>query len=59
MTEATIGYTDNKTYCLATLPANGVCPPAQVAGPFTDSFKRHLFTSSVRLTTISGRRETP
>jgi prepilin-type N-terminal cleavage/methylation domain-containing protein len=57
--EPTLGYTDSKTYCLATLPADGVCPAASVAGPFNDGFKRHLFSTSIRLTTISGRRETP
>jgi type IV pilus assembly protein PilW len=47
--EATPGYTDNKTYALgsATLPA------------FNDHFKRHVFSTTVRLNNISGRRETP
>jgi prepilin-type N-terminal cleavage/methylation domain-containing protein len=58
-TERTLGYIDTKTYCLATLPVGGVCPGDSVAGPFNDGFKRHLFSTTVRLTTISGRRETP
>jgi type IV pilus assembly protein PilW len=28
-------------------------------GPFNDHYKRHVFSTSVRLTNISGRRETP
>jgi hypothetical protein len=28
-------------------------------GPFNDAFRRHLFTSAVRLANISGRREIP
>ncbi len=47
--DKTLGYTDTKTYRLGTtvLPA------------FKDSFKRHVFSSTVRLSNISGRRETP
>lgn len=58
-TEPTAGYTDSKTYCLATLAADGACPATSLAGPFNDGYKRHLFSTSIRLTTISGRRETP
>lgn len=58
-TEPTLGYTDTKTYCLASIPLDGVCPAASLAGPFSDGYKRHLFSTSIRLTTISGRRETP
>jgi hypothetical protein len=57
-TEPTSGYTDTKTYCLASIPASGTCPPASVLGPFNDGYKRHLFANTVRLTTVSGRRET-
>ncbi len=47
--DSTSGYTDTKTYSLgnATL------------GPFNDSFKRHVFSTTVRLVNVSGRRETP
>jgi len=50
-TEPTPGYTDTKTYTLGT----------QTLGPFTTDtgYKRHAFSSSVRFTNISGRRETP
>lgn len=58
-TEATVGYTDSKTYCMGALPVGGTCPAANVAGPFSDGFKRHLFSTTVRLTSVSGRRETP
>lgn len=45
----TPGYTDNKTYQLG----------STTLGPFNDSYKRHLFTQTVRLVNVSGRRETP
>ncbi len=47
--DATVGYADNKTYTLGTT----------ALGPFNDHYKRHVFSTSVRLTNISGRRETP
>jgi type IV pilus assembly protein PilW len=28
-------------------------------GPFNDSFKRHVFSTTVRLVNPAGRRETP
>ncbi|MEX6501647.1 PilW family protein [Pseudomonas zhanjiangensis] len=46
---ATTGYTDSKTYNLG----------ATTLGPFNDGFKRHVFSTAVRLVNISGRRETP
>jgi type IV pilus assembly protein PilW len=42
-------YVDNKTYQLG----------STTLGPFNDRYKRHLFTQTIRLTNISGRRETP
>lgn len=47
--QASPGYTDTKTYNLG-----GV-----TLGPFGDRFKRHVFTQTVRLSNIAGRRETP
>ncbi len=47
--EATVGYTDTKTYTLG----------SQTLGPFNDHYKRHVFSTTVRLPNISGRRETP
>ena len=48
--QATPGYTDTKTYAMG---------GAGTMGPFNDGFKRHLFTTTVRLVNPSGRRETP
>lgn len=48
--DASVGYTDSKTYTLGTA---GTLPA------FNDHYKRHVFSTSVRLTNISGRRETP
>lgn len=47
--DTTAGYTDTKTYTLG--------PTALPA--FGDGYKRHVFSNTVRLTNISGRRETP
>lgn len=47
--EATPGYTDTKTYNLGSV----------TRGPFNDGFKRHVFSTTVRLANVSGRRETP
>lgn len=47
--ETTPGYTDVKTYTLS----------ATTLGPFNDRYKRHVFSTMVRLTNISARRETP
>ena len=47
--EVTRGYIDTKTYSLGNT----------TLGPFNDGFKRHVFTTSVRLTNVSTRRETP
>jgi len=47
--ETTQGYTDTKTYSLGTT----------TLGPFNDNYKRHVFSSAVRLINVSGRRETP
>lgn len=51
----TPGYTDGKSYCLASSCAS----PADRVGPFNDGYKRHLFTQTVRLVNVSSRRETP
>ena len=47
--EATAGYTDSKTYSLGSLDV----------AAFNDSFKRHVFSTTVRLNNVAGRRETP
>jgi type IV pilus assembly protein PilW len=48
--EPTPGYVDTKTYTLGSAPA---------IGPFDDGFKRHVYTTTVRLPNVSGRRERP
>ena len=57
--EASPGYRDGKSYCLASYQADGSCPAASLTAASNDGYKRHLFSTTVRLTTISGRRETP
>lgn len=47
--ELSPGYTDTKVYTLGSTSL----------GPFNDGFKRHVFSTTVRLTNVSGRRETP
>jgi type IV pilus assembly protein PilW len=45
----TSGYTSDKTYNLG----------STTLGPFSDNFKRHVYASTIRLTNVSNRRETP
>lgn len=47
----TQGYRDTKTYTLGLTFAGAV----NVFGPFNDSFKRHVYTSSARLNNPAGR----
>jgi len=47
--EETPGYTDSKSYTLGGVAVTGL----------TGGFKRHVFSSSMRLVNVSGRRETP
>ncbi|SFP99950.1 Type IV Pilus-assembly protein W [Geopseudomonas sagittaria] len=47
--EPSRGHVDTKTYTLG----------STTLGPFNDGFKRHVFSSTVRLNNVSGRRETP
>ena len=47
--EPTPGYTDNKTYRLG----------ATTVAAANDNYKRHVFSSTIRLVNPSGRRETP
>lgn len=57
--DRTPGYTDTKTYCIGQLNLDGSCPAAAQVAAANDNYQRHLFTTSVRLINISGRRETP
>jgi len=52
-------YVDTRTYCLGETAADGSCPAQNLVAAANDHYKRHLFTSSMRLNNISGRRETP
>lgn len=47
--EESPGYTDTKSYNLG-----GLVIPA-----FNDSFKRHVFSATMRINNVAGRRETP
>jgi type IV pilus assembly protein PilW len=49
--DATGGWTDTRTYDM------GLAKPA--AGPFKDSYKRHVYSTVARLYNGSGQRETP
>jgi type IV pilus assembly protein PilW len=65
--EPTPGYVDNKTYYLDSARATAVDPCVDSAGTVLTgtalatcrSYKRHVFSTTVRLTNISERRETP
>ncbi len=57
--DASPGYKDSKSYCLGEPDADGSCPAANTIAAANDDFKRHVFTTSMRLNNISGRRETP
>ena len=46
-----VGHTDTKTYALTSDPAD------TPAGPFNDSYKRHVYSAVVRLMNPAGRRE--
>ena len=56
--DTTPGYTDTKSYCLGEPDADGSCPAANTIAAANDQYKRHAFSTSVRLINISGRRET-
>jgi len=55
----TAGYNDTKVYCMGIPNVNGTCPNAEKVGPFNDTYKRHEFTSLVRVENPSARREAP
>lgn len=44
-----LDYTDDKSYALANT----------TLGPFNDHYKRHIYTTTVRLNNVSARRQTP
>ncbi len=53
--EPSPGYNDGKTYQLGITAAG---TPFTV-GPFNDGFRRHVYTSTIRLVNQAGRRDTP
>jgi prepilin-type N-terminal cleavage/methylation domain-containing protein len=56
--DTTPGYADTKTYCLGEPNPNGTCPAASKYTP-NDTYKRHMFITTVRIANVAGRRETP
>lgn len=48
--DETRGYTDNKTYAVG---------PGLALGPYADGFKRHVYSTTVRLPNVAGRRTRP
>jgi Tfp pilus assembly protein PilW len=52
-------YVDAKQYCLGALDSAGACPADSIVAAVNDHYKRHVFSTSVRLVNVSGRRETP
>jgi prepilin-type N-terminal cleavage/methylation domain-containing protein len=57
--EPTPGYTDSKSYCLGEPADNGTCPVANTVAAANDGYQRHVFTTSIRLANVAGRRDTP
>lgn len=57
--DTTPGYRDTKTYCLGEPDLAGNCPAASVVPAANDAYKRHVFSSTVRFTNVSARRESP
>lgn len=57
--ERTPGHLDDRTYCLGELEVDGTCAAENTIAAANDNYKRHVFATSVRLTNISARRETP
>lgn len=47
--ESSPGYLDTKTYAMGSL--------ASAAGPYNDAFKRHVYSTEVRIVNMAGRRE--
>jgi len=53
--ERSPGHTDNKTYTLGNDSAGNPI----VLGPFSDGYRRHVYTNVVRVVNPSGRRDQP
>jgi hypothetical protein len=57
--DRTPDHRDDRTYCLGERDADGGCPGENTIPAANDNYKRHVFATSVRLTNVSARRETP
>jgi prepilin-type N-terminal cleavage/methylation domain-containing protein len=57
--DRTPGHRDDRTYCLGERNPDGTCATANTIAAANDNYKRHVFSTSVRLVNISARRETP
>lgn len=57
--DRTVGHRDDRSYCLGERESDGTCAAANTIAAANDNYKRHVFSTSVRLTNISARRETP
>lgn len=61
--QETTGYEDDKEYCLESpeVDAGADCSADALFQPDADEkkYKRHLFSTTIRLVNVSGRRETP
>lgn len=57
--DRTPGHLDDRSYCLGEYDPDGTCPAANTLAAANDNYRRHVFSTSVRLVNISGRRETP
>lgn len=57
-TSLTPGYSSAKTYNLGINPVV-TTSPAVTLGPFTDSYRRHVYAAETRLVNLSGRKENP
>jgi type IV pilus assembly protein PilW len=53
-TQATAGYLDTRTY---TLGKTADMTTDNTFGPFNDTYKRHVYTTVVRMNNVAGRRE--
>ena len=52
------GYSSAKTYNLG-VDVSTPTSPAYTLGPYTDSYRRHVYAAETRLVNLSGRRENP
>lgn len=56
-TEASSGYSDTRTYVLGKKLDGTGASVDNSFGPFSDGFRRHVYTSTIRLINVAGRLE--